>query len=140
MSEAIRAADVSVAASRIAAIGAVRAVLVAKQRQVAETANVVMEGRDIGTVVFPHARVKIFLDADPAERVRRRTFEQDDARPRSWRFRSPNVTNATAIARNRPLCRRPMPLHRFDRLTADEVEDAFSTRSAREFPTERNIN
>jgi CMP/dCMP kinase len=39
---------------------------------------VVMEGRDIGTVVFPEARVKIFLDADPAERVRRRSSDQPE--------------------------------------------------------------
>lgn len=78
VSDAIRAAEISVAASRVAAIGAVRAALVAKQKQMADSANVVMEGRDIGTVVFPNARIKIFLDADPAERVRRRAREQPD--------------------------------------------------------------
>jgi len=44
-----------------------------------ERTSVVMEGRDIGTVVFPHADVKVFLDADPAERVRRR-FEESKAK------------------------------------------------------------
>lgn len=78
VSDAIRAAEVSVAASRVAAIGAVRKALVAKQKHMADSANVVMEGRDIGTVVFPEARVKIFLDAEPAERVRRRAGEQPD--------------------------------------------------------------
>jgi CMP/dCMP kinase len=78
VSDAIRAADISVAASRVAAIGAVRSALVAKQRRMADTSSVVMEGRDIGTVVFPDARVKIFLDADPSERVRRRCGEQRD--------------------------------------------------------------
>lgn len=78
VSDAIRTAEVSVAASRVAAVGAVRAALVAKQKQMADHANVVMEGRDIGTVVFPDARVKIFLDADPSERVRRRAGEQPD--------------------------------------------------------------
>jgi cytidylate kinase len=68
----IRTAEVSAAASRVAAMGSVRAVLVEKQRRIGESGNVVMEGRDIGTVVFPHARVKVFLDADPIERVRRR--------------------------------------------------------------------
>jgi cytidylate kinase len=76
VSEAIRAPGVASAASRIAAIGAVRAALVAKQREMADRGNVVMEGRDIGTVVFPNARVKVFLDADPAERVRRRAADQ----------------------------------------------------------------
>jgi cytidylate kinase len=46
--------------------------MVTKQREMGEHASVVMEGRDIGTVVFPNAQVKIFLDADPEERVRRR--------------------------------------------------------------------
>jgi cytidylate kinase len=78
VSDAIRGEEVSVAASRVAAIGAVRSALVAKQRRMADSGNVVMEGRDIGTVVFADARVKIFLDADPAERVRRRAGEQPD--------------------------------------------------------------
>ncbi len=76
VTEAIRVPEVSAAASRVAAIGAVRAALVAKQKRMADRANVVMEGRDIGTVVFPDARVKIFLDADARERVRRRAGEQ----------------------------------------------------------------
>ena len=81
VSSAIREPEVAVAASRIAAIGAVRAALVAKQRLMADTVSIVMEGRDIGTVVFPDARVKIFLDADPFERVRRRIGEQPDVPP-----------------------------------------------------------
>jgi len=81
VSEAIRVPEVSAAASRVAAIGAVRAALVAKQKHMADKANVVMEGRDIGTVVFPDARVKIFLDANPRERVRRRAEEQPDIPP-----------------------------------------------------------
>jgi len=76
VSDAIRTPEVSAGASKIAAIGIVRAALVARQRLIAEAASVVMEGRDIGTVVFPAARVKIFLDADPSERVRRRAGEQ----------------------------------------------------------------
>jgi cytidylate kinase len=47
----------------------------------ADSGNVVMEGRDIGTVVFADARVKIFLDADPMERVRRRAGEQPEVPP-----------------------------------------------------------
>ena len=75
VSNAIRTPEVSAGASKVASIGLVRAALVARQRLIAETASVVMEGRDIGTVVFPNARVKIFLDADANERVRRRTGE-----------------------------------------------------------------
>jgi cytidylate kinase len=81
ISEEIRTPVVSAAASKIAAIGGVRTALVAKQREIAESRNVVMEGRDIGTVVFPEARVKIFLDADPEERVRRRTRDQPEVAP-----------------------------------------------------------
>lgn len=82
VSQAIRGPGIAEAASHIAAIPAVRRSMVAKQREIASGANVVMEGRDIGSVVFPDARVKIFLDADPGERVRRRagqTGESDTA-------------------------------------------------------------
>ena len=72
VTEAIRAPQVSESASHVAAIAGVRRAMVAKQREIAEQANVVMEGRDIGTVVFPNAQVKIFLDADHTERTRRR--------------------------------------------------------------------
>lgn len=72
VTEAIRTPEVSQAASRVAAIPGVRRSMVSKQRLIAENANVVMEGRDIGTVVFPAAQVKIFLDADHGERARRR--------------------------------------------------------------------
>lgn len=68
----IRTPEVSQASSKIAEIPGVRRAMVAKQRAIAENANVVMEGRDIGTVVFPQAQVKVFLDADPGERTRRR--------------------------------------------------------------------
>ncbi len=63
------------AASRVARLAAVRAILVAQQRTMAGDGNLVMEGRDIGTVVFPEAPVKIYLDADPAERARRRAHD-----------------------------------------------------------------
>lgn len=72
VSEAIRSEAVSSAASQVAAVPAVRRALVAKQKVYAETQSIVMEGRDIGTVVFPDARVKIFLDADPSVRAERR--------------------------------------------------------------------
>jgi cytidylate kinase len=78
VTDLIRTPEVSVSASKVAAVGAVRLALVAKQRQIAERQDVVMEGRDIGTVVFPDARVKIFLDADPGERVRRRSGDQPE--------------------------------------------------------------
>jgi cytidylate kinase len=72
VTEAIREPEVSNAASRIAVISGVRRAMVAKQRAIGERTSVVMEGRDIGSVVFPDAQVKIFLDAKPGVRVRRR--------------------------------------------------------------------
>jgi cytidylate kinase len=75
VSTAIRTPEVSDAASKVSVIPAVRRALVEKQRALAETTSVVMEGRDIGTVVFPHAEVKIFLDAEADERARRRYRE-----------------------------------------------------------------
>jgi cytidylate kinase len=53
----------------------VRRALLRVQREMAEKSSVVMEGRDIGSVVFPEAQVKIFLDADPVERAKRRAIE-----------------------------------------------------------------
>jgi len=75
VSDAIRTPDVSNGASKIAVIPGVRCARVAKQREMGEKTSVVMEGRDIGTVVFPNAHVKIFLDALLDERVRRRYRE-----------------------------------------------------------------
>jgi cytidylate kinase len=72
---AIREAPVSAAASKVAACGGVRRAMVEEQRRIAASRSSVMEGRDIGTVVFPDAQVKIFLDADPGERARRRAAE-----------------------------------------------------------------
>jgi cytidylate kinase len=68
----IRTPEIAQGASKASAIAGVRRALVEKQRALAETASVVMEGRDIGTVVFPNAQVKVFLDASPEERARRR--------------------------------------------------------------------
>ena len=75
VSEAIRTPEVSAAASQVSAVPAVRRALVDKQRAMAESTSVVMEGRDIGTVVFPNAAVKIFLDASAEVRALRRHDE-----------------------------------------------------------------
>jgi cytidylate kinase len=72
---AIRTPEVTNGASRIAVIPGVRRAMVAKQREIGQKVSVVMEGRDIGTVVFPDADVKVFLDATLEERVRRRLLE-----------------------------------------------------------------
>jgi cytidylate kinase len=74
----IRTPDVDQGASRVARIAGVRAALVGQQRRIGAGGGVVMEGRDIGTVVFPAADVKIYLDASAEERARRRV--QDEGR------------------------------------------------------------
>ena len=75
VSESIRAPEIAEAASQVSMVPAVRRAMVAKQREIGERASVVMEGRDIGSVVFPHATVKIFLDAEPDIRAERRAAE-----------------------------------------------------------------
>jgi cytidylate kinase len=75
ITEEIRRPEVSSGASKIAVIPGVRRAMVAQQRAIGERTSVVMEGRDIGTVVFPKAAVKIYLDAQLAERVHRRLEE-----------------------------------------------------------------
>jgi len=72
VTDAIRTQEAAGGASQVSAIPGVRRAMVAKQRAIGERTSVVMEGRDIGTVVFPEAEVKIYLDANPEERVRRR--------------------------------------------------------------------
>jgi cytidylate kinase len=75
VTEAIRSADVARAASQVALVPGVRSVLVDQQRRAGEDGGVVMEGRDIGTVVFPDAHLKIFLDASAEVRAERRRRE-----------------------------------------------------------------
>lgn len=75
VSAMIRTPEIGMAASRISARKVVRDALTAFQRRVAETAPLVLEGRDAGTVVFPEATVKFYLDATPEERGRRRFRE-----------------------------------------------------------------
>ena len=72
---AIRTPEISQAASEVSLVPAVRRALVQKQREIGQQVSIVMEGRDIGTVVFPDATVKIFLDAIPEERATRRANE-----------------------------------------------------------------
>ncbi len=72
---AIRTPEIDRAASFVARVPRVRAILVARQRALGATGDIVMEGRDIGTTVFPDADVKVYLDADPAERARRRAHD-----------------------------------------------------------------
>ena len=75
VTRAIRTPEIDKAATAVARLPRVRSVLVDRQRQLGEAGAVVMEGRDIGTVVFPNADVKVYLDASPEERARRRAHD-----------------------------------------------------------------
>ena len=75
VSALIRTEEVSIAASDVSAIPEVRAFLLDRQRELAETNDVIMDGRDIGTVVLPDAEVKIFMTAKPEIRARRRFLQ-----------------------------------------------------------------
>jgi cytidylate kinase len=75
VASAIRTPAIDAAATAVARLPAVRRVLVERQRAMGAGGGVVMEGRDIGTVVFPDAHVKIYLDASPEERARRRASD-----------------------------------------------------------------
>lgn len=75
VTQAIRTPDMDKAAARVAKLPLVREVLVERQRAYARMGGLVMEGRDIGTVVFPEADVKVYLDASPEVRARRRAAD-----------------------------------------------------------------
>lgn len=75
VTEAIRSAEVTANVSRVAAIGPVREAMVAQQRRMGDIGGVLMDGRDIGTVVFPNAQLKVFLTASVEERALRRYKE-----------------------------------------------------------------
>jgi cytidylate kinase len=77
VTEAIRAPEVSQASSKVAVIAGVRKVLVAEQRRAGQQGGVVMEGRDIGSVVFPDAELKIYLTASTEVRAQRRWREHE---------------------------------------------------------------
>ena len=75
VSDKIRTPEASMMASAVSAVPVVRAFLLDLQRKMARENNVIMDGRDIGTVILPNAQVKIFLTASPEERARRRFVE-----------------------------------------------------------------
>jgi len=75
VTEAIRTPEVADASSHVAAIPGVREALIRRQREMGQAGGVVMDGRDIGTVVFPEAALKVYLTASPETRARRRHAE-----------------------------------------------------------------
>ena len=95
VSTRIRDRDVTEAASRVSVHPAVREWMVARQQEMGKQGGVVMEGRDIGTKVFPHADLKIFLDADPVVREQRRLDQN--------RIKGPSAESMAAELRERDL-------------------------------------
>ena len=81
VTRSLRSPDIDRAAAAVARLPRVRAVLVERQRHMGEGGGIVMEGRDIGTVVFPNADVKIYLDAAATERARRRAADPAHSGP-----------------------------------------------------------
>lgn len=75
ITDSIRTAEIDRAVSPVASVPAVRAALVAQQQRIGRAGNYVVEGRDIGTAVFPEADLKVFLTASAAERARRRVSQ-----------------------------------------------------------------
>ena len=86
VSQRIREADVTAAASRVSVHPPVRKIMVARQREMGTRGGVVMEGRDIGTAVFPDAEVKVFLDADARIRAQRRVAQNGIHTPEEARL------------------------------------------------------
>jgi cytidylate kinase len=83
VTRAIRTPDMDKTAAAVARLPRVRAALVARQRTIGADGGVVMEGRDIGTVVFPDAHLKVYLDASAEERARRRANDAAHASGRA---------------------------------------------------------
>jgi len=125
VTEAIRAPEVSQAASLVATIPGVRRALVEKQRAIGAQRNVVMEGRDIGSVVFPGADLKVFLDASTDERARRRAAELNGDRDAiSQQIRERDDRDRTRA--EAPLTQAPDAVYvDSTSLTIEEVEEAI---------------
>lgn len=104
VSEPIRLPEMSMAASAVSAIPEVRAFLLEQQRSLARRQSVIMDGRDIGTVVLPQAEVKIFLTAAAEERARRRWKEyQEKGLPDSYEAILADVIQRDEQDKNRPI-------------------------------------
>ena len=136
ISTRIRERDVTEAASRVSVHPKVRAWMVAHQRAMGTGGGIVMEGRDIGTKVFPHADLKIFLDADPVVREQRRMAQQKikgdvaasvaaELRERDRRDRtraaSPLVAAPDAVVVNSTSMKEDEVLARIEKLAAEKL-------------------
>jgi cytidylate kinase len=129
VADAIRTLEMGAAASRVSALPAVRRLLVDRQRALGEHADIVMEGRDIGTNVFPDAAVKVYLTARPEVRAARRA---DELRAKGDAVDDGEVLGALVERDRRDSERAVAPLRRASdaveidtsRMSLDEVVDA----------------
>jgi cytidylate kinase len=118
IARAIRTPEIDAAAAAVARQPRVREVLIAQQRAMGRHGGVVMEGRDIGTVVFPEADVKVYLDASPDERARRRS--QDPAHALGHGASVGDVATALQARDHSDRTRAVSPLTRAD--DAEEID------------------
>ena len=129
VTDMLRTPEVSAAASVVSAVPGVRKALLPLQREIAKNSSVVMEGRDIGSVVFPEAQVKVFLDAHPHERARRRTVDLNGTEQEATEMN--DVAAAIRERDSRDRSRRDAPLMQAPdaelidstALTIEQVED-----------------
>ena len=144
VSSRIRERDVTEAASRVSVHPKVREWMVARQREMGAGGGIVMEGRDIGTKVFPNAEVKVFLDADPVERERRRLLQhplqgqsansmaaelrERDRRDRT-RANSPLVAASDAVVIDSTHLNEDQVLEQVEHLVQDVLAEPASGRS-----------
>jgi cytidylate kinase len=119
VTERIRDSDVTQGASRISVHPGIRAWMVDLQRELGRRGGVVMEGRDIGTVVFPDADVKVFLDASPEARSQRR-YEQNSAAKDASPLRSEYAQNNGPASQDAPA---PTPSAVFQELRERDQRD-----------------
>ncbi|NQU08660.1 MAG: (d)CMP kinase [Candidatus Abyssubacteria bacterium] len=133
VTDAIRTPEVTDASSKMATIGAVRGILVEHQRAMGRSSGVVMEGRDIGTVVFPDTPFKFYLDASVGERARRRKKDLEQA---GYEVEPEQLERDVAKRDKRDSTREVAPLRRAEDamsidttgMTIDEVVQAISKR------------
>ena len=131
----IRTIEVSNCVSRVSAIPEVRAKLVAMQQEMGRRKGVVMDGRDIGTVVFPDAEMKLFMTADPEVRARRR---YDELRAKGDEVTLEEIERNVVERDKADMSRRVSPLRQAEdaivldnsRMTVDEQMEWFMARLA----------
>jgi cytidylate kinase len=129
----IRTPEVTDASSKVSAIGPVREILVRQQQALGRETGVVMEGRDIGTVVFPDSRYKFYLDASVRERARRRKLDLEQA---GYEVDLGRLEREVAERDERDSTRSASPLRKVDDATLidttdmskEEVVDAIADR------------